>query len=184
MSISISDLSPKYQKQAAEKILAAEREKQERRRRDSLSAVPEETKNDGGGQRRKYHNQPDERITPAGNVVKFDSRKEARRYDVLMERLARGEIRNLRLQADFTLQEAFTDAEGVRTNAIRYRADFTYEERRIPAGPSYKTDYNATAAEEWPLVVEDVKSRGTRTEKYKIKRKMMKDKYRIDIREV
>ena len=32
--------------------------------------------------------------------------------------------------------------------------------------------------------MEDVKSRGTRTQKYTIKRKLMKDKYRIDIQEV
>ena len=68
----------------------------------------------------KYHNQPDSR----GNL-RFDSRKEARRYDELMLRLKAGQIRDLRLQVDFTLQEAFTDTDGKRVRAIRYRADFT-----------------------------------------------------------
>ena len=50
--------------------------------------------------------------------------KEARRFDFLIERERRGEIRDLRLQVDFTLQEAYTDMEGHRVRAIRYRADF------------------------------------------------------------
>lgn len=183
MGVSISDLSPKYQQQAAEKILAAEREKRERRR-DSLSAVPEETKNGGGGQR-KYHNQPTERITAAGNVLKFDSQKEARRYDTLTARLQRGEIRDLRLQVVFTLQEAFTDTEGKRVRAVRYIADFTYQERTGGSiGPPYKTAYQAAGPVAWRLVVEDVKSKATRTQKYTIKKKLMKDKYGIDIQEV
>ena len=36
----------------------------------------------------------------------------------------------------------------------------------------------------WDLVVEDVKSRATRTKEYLLKRKMLKDKLGIDITEV
>ena len=45
----------------------------------------------------KYHNQPDSR----GNL-RFDSKKEARRYDELMLMLKAGQIRNLRLQQQYT----------------------------------------------------------------------------------
>ena len=36
----------------------------------------------------------------------------------------------------------------------------------------------------WELVVEDVKSRATKTKQYAIKRKMMKERLNIDIQEV
>lgn len=84
-----------------------------------------------------------------------------------IERERRGEIRDLRLQVDFTLQEAYTDAEGRRVRAIRYRADFTY--------------YEGTQGRQ---VVEDVKSRPTRTREYAMKKKMLKDRFGIDITEV
>ena len=95
------------------------------------------------------------------------AQKEARRYDFLIERERRGEIRDLRLQVDFTLQEAYTDAEGRRVRAIRYRADFTYYE-----------------GAQGRQVVEDVKSRPTRTREYAMKKKMLKDRFGIDITEV
>ena len=110
----------------------------------------------------KYHSTPAER-----GELRFDSQKEARRYDFLIERERRGEIRDLRLQVDFTLQEAYTDAEGRRVRAIRYRADFTY--------------YEGTQGRQ---VVEDVKSRPTRTREYAMKKKMLKDRFGIDITEV
>ena len=74
----------------------------------------------------KYHNTPNHTGGPVRVVLHFDSQKEARRYDFLIERVRRGEIGDLRLQVDFTLQEAYTDAEGRRVRAIRYKADFTY----------------------------------------------------------
>ena len=58
-----------------------------------------------------------------------EAMEKAIRYDFLIERVRRGEIGDLRLQVDFTLQEAYTDAEGRRVRAIRYKADFTYRER-------------------------------------------------------
>lgn len=125
----------------------------------------------------KYHNEETEHLG-----IRFDSRKEARRFEVLLARLHAGEIRKLRLQQDFTLQEAYTTPEGERVRAIRYRADFCYEERvhcciLHDDGPS-------TSEVHWESVVEDVKCRATRTQKYIIKRKLMKERYDIDIREV
>ena len=102
-------------------------------------------------------------------------------YDRLYDELAAleraGTIRELRMQVDFTLQEAYTDGEGRRVRAIRYRADFTYEKVR---GDPW-TEYNGSF---WVLVVEDVKSRATRTKEYIVKRKLMKERFNIDIQEV
>lgn len=106
-------------------------------------------------------------MTPSGAIIRFDSMKEARRFDWLIERERRGEIRELRLQVDFTLQEAYTDTEGRRVRAIRYRADFTYYE-----------------GAKGVKVVEDVKSRATRTREYAMKKKLLKDRLGLDITEV
>lgn len=186
MGIYLDELPERYQRQAARKILEAQREKRERRRDcskpDAASQQPPESA--GNVRPGKYRNIRDKRTSAAGHEIAFDSKKEARRYDELTARLRAGEIRDLRLQAEFTLQEAFTDADGNRTRAIRYKADFTYQERVPSSGPPYKTAYNATDAERWRLVVEDVKSRATKTDKYQIKRKLMKDRFGIDIQEV
>ena len=62
----------------------------------------------------------------------FDSKKEARRYDELMAMLRAGQIRDLKLQPQFTIQEAYTTPEGQRVRAIRYQADFSYERATEP----------------------------------------------------
>ena len=157
MAINLSDLPPKYQQQAMEKYM-----KQQTRRGPMPSAADAQDP----GEPMKYRNNPTERVTASGAVLRFDSQKEAGRYDQLILRQQAGEIRDLRLQVDFTLQEAYTDQEGRRIRAIRYRADFTYRER------------------DGRLVVEDVKSRPTRTREYLIKRKLMKERRGIDITEV
>lgn len=157
MAINLSDLPPKYQRQAVEKYI-----KQQKRRGPAPSAAAVQNTDRAA----KYRNTPTERVTASGAVLHFDSQKEARRYDHLTLRQQAGEIHDLRLQVDFTLQEAYTDPEGRRVRAIRYRADFTYRER------------------DGRLVVEDVKSKPTRTREYLIKRKLMKERRGIDITEV
>lgn len=157
MAINLSDLPPKYQRQAVEKYM-----KQQKRRGPAPSAAAVQNADRAA----KYRNTPTERVTASGAVLHFDSKKEARRYDHLTLRQQAGEIHDLRLQVDFTLQEAYTDPEGRRVRAIRYRADFTYRER------------------DGRLVVEDVKSKPTRTREYLIKRKLMKERRGIDITEV
>ena len=97
--------------------------------------------------------------------IKFDSKKEARRYDELMVMLRSGIITDLRLQPQFTLQESYVTETGERIRAIRYTADFSY---RFGG----------------KLVVEDVKSTATRTKEYLRNRKMMRSKFGIDIQEV
>ena len=133
----------------------------------------------------KYHNTPTERVTASGAVLHFDSQKEARRFDALAARQEAGQIRDLRLQVDFTLQEAFTDTEGKRVRAIRYKADFTYYQppNRQLYG-SHAPYYAEQSGVPWEFVVEDVKSKATRTAKYAMKKKMLKDRFGYDITEV
>ena len=116
----------------------------------------------------KMHNVVDYR----GNI-RFASKKEARRYDELMLLLKAGEIKDLKLQNDMTLQEAYTTPEGKRVRAIRYVADFTYYRRTAPDTYGY---------EHWVFVVEDAK--GRRLDTYKMKAKMFQEKYGFPITEV
>lgn len=167
MGVDVKDLPPAYQAQALRKLMERERRKQ-RAPLPSPADAPT-----GGGW--KYHNKPTERVTPAGNVLRFDSQKEARRYDELAALEQAGKIRDLRMQVDFTLQGAYTDTEGRRVRAIRYKADFTYMKQSF---------VDRDGEWQWALVVEDVKSRATRTKEYILKRKLMKERFNIDIQEV
>ena len=110
----------------------------------------------------KYQNQKAER-----GGIHFDSQKEARRYDELLLMLRAGEIRDLRLQPQFTIQESYVTETGERVRAIRYTADFSYI--REVSGEK---------------IVEDVKSGPTRTKEYLRNRKFMRSMYGIDVREV
>ncbi|NBH78140.1 DUF1064 domain-containing protein [Clostridiaceae bacterium] len=167
MGVDVKDLPVAYQAQALQKWA-----EQERRKKRTPLPCPADGAPGGG---RKYHNKPTERVTPAGAVLRFDSQKEARRYDELAALERAGTIRELRMQVDFTLQEAYTDGEGRRVRAIRYRADFTYVRVKETIGEYTFRDQ---------LVVEDVKSRATRTKEYIMKRKLMKERFNIDIQEV
>ena len=172
MAVDVKDLPPAYQVQALRKW-----EEQERRRKRPTLPCP-----DSGGpeKKTKYHNVPAKRVTDSGAILRFDSQKEARRYDELAALERAGTIRELRMQGDFTLQEAYTDGEGRRARAIRYRADFSYKKR-----PKYWTGYESQCPDDgWILVVEDVKSRATRTKEYIMKRKLMKERFGVEIREV
>ena len=181
MAVDVKDLPPAYQEQALRKWAEQERKKKRQPIPCPADAEP--------GKPAKYHNKPTERVTPAGAVLRFDSQKEARRYDELAALERAGKIRDLRMQVDFTLQEAYTDSEGKRVRAIRYKADFTYLRKmenggltKVPCldGKGYRLVHNP----EWKMVVEDVKSRATKTKTYAMKRKMMKERFNIDIQEV
>lgn len=143
MTIEFDDLPPRYQAQALQQM-AAQAEKK--------------AKAQAG---RKYRNEPTER-----GKLRFDSKKEAARFDELLAMERTGAISDLRLQAEFTLQPAYTTTAGERVRAIRYLADFTYRDR----------DGN--------LIVEDVKSRATRTRQYVMKKKLMQERFGISIVEV
>lgn len=118
----------------------------------------------------KYHNLPDNR----GNI-RFDSKKEARRYDELMLMLKAGQIRDLRLQQQYTLAESYVRADGERMRAIRYVADFVYER---------KTERNGNDGTSWETVVEDVKSKATKTPQYEMKKKLLQERFGLKITEI
>lgn len=150
---------------------------------DSLADLPEQVRQQVGGkiaaQTSKYHNRKIEI-----NGIRFDSRKEAQRYVQLMHAMRVGAIRDLRLQVDFTIQEAYTDCQGNRIRAIRYRADFAYNlTGLLPFGISAEdrdvwSRYIMSGTE---TVIEDVK--GVKTQTYKLKEKLMAKKG-VSIREV
>ena len=124
----------------------------------------------GAKQRQKESKYRNEQTVVRG--IRFDSKKEANRYEELMLLVRMGRIRKLKLQQDFTLQEGFTTESGERVRPIKYRADFTYE-RKVPDG---------NGGVHWVFEVEDTK--GVRTDKYKLKKKMMLERFGITIREV
>lgn len=109
-----------------------------------------------------------------GGQYKFASKAEARRYDELLLMQRADKIRKLKIQPQFTVQESYIDGTtGERVKAIHYVADFSYERKTAP-------DVNGTVY--WLPVVEDVK--GFKTEAYKLKRKLVQERFGISITEV
>jgi len=97
--------------------------------------------------------------------IRFDSKKEAFRYVQLKMLQKAGEIKELKLQPKFLLQDSFIDHNGKKHRAIYYIADFSY------------IDKNGG------LVVEDVK--GFKTDIYRLKKKLFLYKYRdIEFKEI
>lgn len=121
----------------------------------------------------KYGNQKTPRVMPNGETLNFDSKKEAERFDILSMLFKTGNIRKLRLQEQFTLQESYIDSNGDRVLAIKYKADFTYER---------PTEPDSSGQVHWIKVVEDVK--GRRTKEYIMKKKLMRERFGIAIKEV
>lgn len=87
--------------------------------------------------------------------ISFDSIKERNRYCDLKYMLLAGEISDLEVHKPFELQEAFRSADGKWVRPIIYEADFVYKDK---AGK---------------MIIEDVKSKATKTPAYNIKKKMM-----------
>lgn len=90
--------------------------------------------------------------------IKFDSKKEARRYKELLILQLAGNIKDLKLQQSFSLLVN-------QIEVCRYVADFVYFDN-----------------EKGKQVVEDVK--GFKTRMYILKKKLMKAVYGIEILEV
>lgn len=106
----------------------------------------------------KYHN-----VKTTVDGITFDSKREAQRYGELKLMEQAGEIRKLALQQKFEL----TVVEGKRvTDVGTYIADFTY--------------FDTSGGKSFP-VVEDCK--GHRTAVYRIKKKLMKAIYNIEVKE-
>lgn len=96
--------------------------------------------------------------------IKFDSKKEAKKYTELKLLLKAEIIKDLELQKKFELQPKYK-INGKNIRAINYIADFVY------------WDINKNK-----IIVEDTK--GYRTEVYKIKKKIFEYKYQIEIEEI
>lgn len=120
----------------------------------------------------KYHNHKVKR-----DGESFDSKKEMRRYAELQIMQSAGMISGLQRQKKFVLIPAQREPStigkrgGVHKGAVierecAYYADFAY----------YDKNGN--------LVVEDVKSEATKTEQYKIKRKLMLYVHNVRISEI
>ena len=104
----------------------------------------------------KYHNKK-----VIVDDIKFDSKKEARRYNELKLLEKAGIIKNLQRQVKYELQPSFK-YNGKTIRAINYIADFVYEKNG-------------------ELIVEDVK--GIRTDVYKLKKKLFLYIFNIEIQE-
>lgn len=101
--------------------------------------------------------------------IRFDSIKEADRYDVLHLDELEGRIRGLRVHVPFELAPRCV-LHGKTKPALRYFADFVYEARN---------------GDEWVPVVEDVKSPITRKDgKYRVKLHLMMTVHGIEVDEV
>ena len=115
-----------------------------------------------GKAKRKYRNTPTERLLPNGECIKFGSKKEAAYYDNLLILEKAGTVRNIKLQYQYLLKPAYTDAyTGERFRAISYLADFVFE--RLEDG-------------KWREVVIDTKGggrKGTETKTFILKRKLL-----------
>lgn len=110
--------------------------------------------------RSKYGNRKVER-----DGVKFDSRKEARRWSELSLLENAGAIQNLQRQVRFELLPSQRIDGKVVERAVHYVADFVYEQ-------------------DGERIVEDTKSPATRTPVYIVKRKLMLWMHGIRIKEV
>lgn len=108
---------------------------------------------------RKYRNQP---VVIDG--VRFDSVREAKRWQELKMLESAGKISQLERQVPYELAHAVRLSGEKRLKpAIRYVADFRYFD-----------------CEEYAYVVEDTK--GHQTEAFRIKRHLMKSVHGIDVR--
>lgn len=100
------------------------------------------------------------RKTTVDGVV-FDSQKEANDYEVLRWREKAGEIRDLKRQVPFVIVD-----KSEYGRALKYIADFTY-----------------TDCETGEFVVADSKG-GVKTDVYKLKKRLLAERYGLVIKEL
>lgn len=158
---SLNDLPPAMRKQVAVKILATAKAK-------PVAGLEEKKMS-------KYHNV---KIKADGHT--FDSQKEYRRYLALTDAIREGVIYDLRLQHNFTLVEGYTKPNGQRMKPEIYKADFTYRVNWplpfIPTSVSFEDLECWRQVGNGSLIIEDVKTQGTRTRVYINKMKLMADR--------
>jgi hypothetical protein len=100
--------------------------------------------------------------------IRFDSTKEARRYEELKVLAAAGEILALERQPEFPIivLELWRD-DGQQVLCGRYRADFRYVD-----------------AQSGEVVIEDTKSGPTKTTAYRLRKRLAEAIHGVTIREV
>lgn len=98
--------------------------------------------------------------------IEFDSKKEAVRYQELKLLEKAKKITDLKLQVPFVLLDNYV-LNGKKHQGIKYIADFVYID--IETGK---------------YVVEDVKSSATKTQVYRLKKKLFESRYGIEIKEI
>ena len=174
----MEQLPPKAREQIAQKML------KENKGRIATSATPPRNDSGNGEAKSKYGNKKAVRVLANGREFRFDSQKEARRFDELLVLRQAGKIKDLKLQPEFTLREAYTDPEGWHIRPMKYRADFSYMVKVSGAPGSSRPTGQDDCEEQWRYVVEDVKSYATKTRVYEMKKQKMLEKFKIRIREV
>ena len=103
----------------------------------------------------KYHAQKTE-----VDGIKFDSKWEAERYNQLSAMQRAGQIKDLQRQVKFVLQDGYVNNKGEKIRPICYIADFQYIDN------------------EGRKIVEDTKSPATKTDVFKIKKKLFEAKFK------
>lgn len=113
--------------------------------------------------------------------IRFDSKKEAARYEVLKVMQKSGVIKNLRMQVPFVLIPDQREADvwvpykkPINGEVGRWKPGKVIERRCV-----YVADF--VYEQEGQIVVEDVK--GRRTKEYIVKRKLLLHQYGIKIKE-
>ena len=119
---------------------------------DGRSYCPQSEITKPRAKKSKYH-----AVKTVLDDIKFDSKKEAKRYIQLKQMERAGLIEKLRLQVPFVLIDKSSYG-----SEIKYVADFVYIENGIE-------------------IVEDVK--GVKTPVYRLKKRLMAERYGIKIKE-
>lgn len=109
--------------------------------------------------------------------IQFDSRKEAQRYSELCIMQKAGMIHGLEWQKKFVLIPAQREPDTVGKRGGKIKGKLIEREAAYYADFCYYT-------KDGEYVVEDVKSEATKTEQYKLKRKMMLYMHGIRVTEV
>lgn len=120
----------------------------------------------------KYHNH---KVTRDG--ITFDSTKERNRYDELILMQKAGMIYGLELQKKFVLIPAQREPDTIGARGGKHQGKVIERECAYYADFSYYT-------KDGEHIVEDVKSEATKTEQYKIKKKLMLYVHGIRVTEV
>lgn len=136
----------------------------------SLSVT--QTVNDTPAKPSKYHNHKTTITDPkTGELITFDSKKEADYYLELLVRERAGEIKDIERQYKIEVLESFTDKTGKKHRGIYYVADFRYieliEKSRLVGEERIKK------VKSRKRIIHYVDVKGLKTDVYKLKKKLL-----------